>query len=335
MKTNSLVKIISFKGEGTNHGCVELRLDDECKNGIADFSATYIEYDNHERIAGGCLSMDNPVLKKIPKEYLDLAKRIARLHLCDLYGRPGAYVSNPLYFLENRNKKAFMEVCRMSEEEYNEAKSLVYDKFTMYAWLRSRNIIERWKQEADEATKMLEQACGQEFEFVPTRPDYDGAPWKEKYEQEPPLLDKKKAKKEKDLALKNAMKKKISERHERYKKEFDKLNLQLQVDNHIAEILSKKRVQSKIGIVMNVMDAYIFYDHRPQVVFNWCGSRHATFSDLMVFFKELEKSDFFKQKCISFAVAVGTKHFDLVTVTDNEEQKALDWLRDNNYLIDK
>lgn len=70
---------------------VELRFDDNCRNGHHTFAATAVLRENGKECAGGCLH------DEIARHFPELA-HLLRWHLCSTDG-PMHYVANTLYFL--------------------------------------------------------------------------------------------------------------------------------------------------------------------------------------------------------------------------------------------
>ena len=84
---------------------VDIRLNDECRNGFEEFAITG-SYRNKTDEISGCIH--DKIIKHFPefKIFIDL-------HLSDHKGMPMYAVANGFYFLENRKKKALMEHLRV------------------------------------------------------------------------------------------------------------------------------------------------------------------------------------------------------------------------------
>lgn len=125
---------------------ITLSLDDKCKNGHCDFSATYDMYKGIRLEACGCS-------KTLLLEYFPEFKQIIDLHLSNFEGKPFLYLANGFYHM--RDKEVAMEYLRITEDEFNsllKARNVQVFEFL----LTELGIIDRWKKEADEAIKMLE-----------------------------------------------------------------------------------------------------------------------------------------------------------------------------------
>lgn len=176
MFTNNITHTITAQTEEADM-IIKIRLNDECKNGHEDFSITGIMYEKGKPktdkyyLAGGCIHEE--ILKARP----DL-KIFVRLHLSDADGIPMHATSNMFYHLKNGFSKTpvtdatfedeFCEYYRIKPEEF---KYLSYAKSETHFFIlfTQTDILTNWKQEAIEATQLIEQMTGKRFKSSATR----------------------------------------------------------------------------------------------------------------------------------------------------------------------
>lgn len=170
MKTNSLKYNIS-KTVGKERITVNIRLDDECKNGHQDFAITGDIYEANKprtdryHISGGCIHDD--ILKHFPK-----FKMFVDLHLCDFNGVPMHATASGYYFLRNgfnrvkpMDKGFKAEYCkyyRITEKQFD-ALNTSRSEIEFAVLLKELGILSQWKLQADKAINKLELLTGDEF----------------------------------------------------------------------------------------------------------------------------------------------------------------------------
>lgn len=138
-----------------------LKLDDHCKNGHSDFSATgevYIAGKKRiDRNMVSCGCIHEALLNAFKDE--PIVKAFVALHLSDFKGIPMYAVENGFYHLKN-NLVHFKSHMRISSEEVKVFEVAEDAKHFQYI-LESYGMLERWQKEADEAIKMLEEKTGE------------------------------------------------------------------------------------------------------------------------------------------------------------------------------
>lgn len=141
---------------------VDIRLNDECRNGFEEFAITGSYRNKTDAISG---SIHDKIIEHFPefKIFIDL-------HLSDHKGMPMYAVANGFYFLENGKKKVLMEHLRISEEECDKIAGMTVNMKHFSYLIQKMGLPERWKQEADNAIKMLEELTGKKFESRATKP---------------------------------------------------------------------------------------------------------------------------------------------------------------------
>jgi hypothetical protein len=171
MKSVSLLFTETVIKDNGEQLVIKIRLGDDCKNGHQGFSVTGDLYSGAGRgdkslISGGCIHED--ILLERPQY-----KRFVDLHLCDYYGVHMHAVANGYYHLKSNpmTTEKFCEYYRVTEAEYN-ALSNSGDQHHFGYLLKELGILDRWRVEAAEAIKVLEEMCGVEFENNSVKSNY-------------------------------------------------------------------------------------------------------------------------------------------------------------------
>ena len=258
MKRNYL-KYKTEKKIGNKIYIASISLDDDCKNGYADFSITGAIYENYKIesniiTAGAC---HDAILKAFPE-----FKIFVDLHLSDCEGTPMYAVENGYYFFKRKEYDNVKSYLRISEDELNYLVTNVDDKKHFAYSLYKLGVPQRWKCEAEKAIKMLEDLVGYEYKDESTKLRGLGLSEEEitkieRLESEgyyhPMAIAQRKSEelaKERDKA--------ISEVIESFNKATEKLRREMQVKVYIL----------KYGLPIN---NFIYYEHRNTGIFNWKG----------------------------------------------------------------
>lgn len=250
-----------FTENGTQYKITaKVSLDDDCKNGMYDFSVTADIYEKKKNgrfywCAGGRCH------EEIQKHCRELAKFIP-LHLCNHYGAPMYPESNGFYHLHNSGKASTMEYLRITEDEYN-ALSLAEDEKYFKYLLFSLGIVDRWKKEADALVSELETLTGCKWEnpYKPEEERFTLTLSKEERASTEKLIKKgfytkENIEKRKEEARQAALTKKRADLCARY-------------DRAISKAEREKKVMLYIFDSGISTDNVIYYDHTNTVRFNW------------------------------------------------------------------
>ena len=154
---------------GNKRTVIKIRLDDECRNGHADFHMTcdIIEKAENGRwvdVGGGCAH--EHILNLRPE-----LKLFADLHLSDFTGAPMYAVENGFYHLHNAGKPR-SERLKIAAEHFRctpgEAERLetAEDKKRLAYMLENMGLPERWQKEADAAIAQLEAWGAPKFDIT-------------------------------------------------------------------------------------------------------------------------------------------------------------------------
>lgn len=262
--SNSLVykksKIVGKKTVSVN-----IRLNDECKNGHQDFAITAEIYEKARNgrnvwMGGGC--QHEEILKVFPE-----FKMFVDLHLCDYLGIPIHCSANGFYFLTkgfNKEKptdenfeQVYCEYYRVSSEQFAILKTSENEtQFAMH--LINLGILEQWKLEAEKAIEYLEELTQTNFVIDSVRTQFH-APKQEDIELENERLTNGYYSAENKL-------KRQQEKDERFISE-----MRIAATNKKNEI--DKDLEMKILIFKaggrKALDNIIFYNHNNQIEFNW------------------------------------------------------------------
>lgn len=174
--TNDLRHRINTTDSEGNPLQIDIRLNDECKNGHQDFSMTGTGWQKGKprtdrwMMYGGCCH--DAILKARPDLQI-----FADLHLCTAAGVPMHAIENGFYFLKEKGVKAAADYLRLTPEQAEQIEG-AEDKIYLHSALERMGVPAQWKAEADQAIKMLEEWTGKKFVndskkrgFAPVRGD--------------------------------------------------------------------------------------------------------------------------------------------------------------------
>ena len=254
----------TFREDGSNMKInVHVRLNDDCKNGHYDFSITgdvYRQTGNGRWVEDRCGFIHEDIERLFPQ-----LKKFIPLHLCNYLGHPMYPEVNGQYFIREKGKEVAMEQLRITEKEYDILSLAADDEERPYFkyLLFSLGIVDRWKQEADEFIKFLEEKTGNMWVN----------PYKPEEERNIMRLTEDE---------RNEIKKKIDEgyysveaqkarREARYKAAKDAIRNRIIERYEETERKAREERDIKLYIFDSGMpiDNVIYYDHTKQVVFNW------------------------------------------------------------------
>lgn len=257
MKTNSLKFRATKQISKDKKITVNIRLNDECKNGHQDFSITGEVTERGRFEMGGCIHEE--IEKHFPK-----FKIFINLHLADYEGIPVYAVENGFYHLRNGFERAekgqkatFCEYYRVTPQQYDELNKC--DNTIQYAVkLDKLGILKQWKEEADKAIKFLEELTGNEFLIDSKKSQYH-APTpeqlKEEEEKQKSGFYTPKAKQEREN---QKIREKIEEMEEEANKKIESIKKELEIQKMIFLAGGER-----------ALDNTIFYNHSNEIKFNW------------------------------------------------------------------
>lgn len=265
MKTKSL----TFRTEKTINGesiNVNIRLNDECKNGHQDFSITADIYKagkpktDRYHISGGCCH--DEILKAFPE-----FKIFVDLHLCDYLGNPMHAVANGFYHLKNGFNRTTIN-SELFKGEYCEYYRVTPEQFDVLNASHSQthfaiNLVElgitkQWEIQAKEGIKLLEGLTGDEFVIDSVRTQLT-PPSDEQIRAEKDLLANGYYSNE-SIAERTALAKQafIQNMKNNANEQISKINKDLNIRIALFELGDKR-----------VLENTIYYGHSKELGFNW------------------------------------------------------------------
>lgn len=262
VSNHSLVYNVSkIYNDGKSKIDIKIRLNDECKNGHIDFAITancyeLNKYDHWFNTCGGCCHEE--ILEACPE-----FRPFVDLHLCLLVdGSPFYAIENGIYHIKDGNWDAIRNHFRLSYSELVQMKADkgVSDPLYLRWYLHANGIFKRWKQEAEDAKRMLEELCGQTIEDNSVKRGYEPLT-EEEIEKVNDLIksgyyDNSAVEKRQEDAFKAELEKARQEKIESFEKKVAQMRQELDVELYFLSLGVKT-------------DNYIYYSHRNTVVFNW------------------------------------------------------------------
>lgn len=244
---------------------IDIRLDDECKNGHQDFSitATYWEVDkkrsDRNMLGGGCCH------EQIIKVRPDL-KIFVDLHLSDWEGVPMYAVENGFYHLTNgfndkkrNHKDLFCEYYRITAEQYDII-CMSKNQLQYALKLKELEILNHWKEQANKGIALMEELTGKKFVNSSVKSQYH-APTQEAIKEEEDKIN----------AGYYTPEAEQNRKQEYIDSEIAKMNAEC--EKHIEK--TKTEYYLKIEVFKigghKYVDGYIYYSHNNTIKFNWRG----------------------------------------------------------------
>lgn len=247
---------------------VEIRLNDECGNGVQNFAitASIYEWTNLRRAGRPRHVMIGPCHEEILAVFPEF-RPFVRLHLADYTGTPLYPVANGYYHLTNGfgNMKRgnpefeakFCECYRITPEQFaalaNAASQTHYGMLLFELGIR-----DQWQDQASKAIQELEALTGKTFEIDSKRTQWDG-PTSEEIEAETERFANGYYTAEAVEARATA---KVAEYAEGLRADCQKLKDQAELTYQV------KREVLRVGGIVAAKNC-IFYNHNKWLAFNW------------------------------------------------------------------
>lgn len=308
MKTNNLTFKTSKQIKGGRIE-VDIRLNDECKNGHQDFAITGSIYEHPtskaERYLAGCGCIHEDIEKHFPE-----FKTFINLHLCDYKGIPMHCVANGFYHLKSgfvslgdkTQKQYFCDYYRVTALQYD---TLVTSENQLeYAiHLKDLGVLSQWEKEANKAIKQLEELTGNDFDPDSERTQYNEpdpeavAEFKKKksegYYTPEKKAERAKQKREEDI---NKHLAKISNAcQEEVDKAENEKRVKTWMVKHLLKLNKKYAKQNRFTPDYN-FNNWIHYTHTNTITFNWMDISayhpHITEQEFDLFMDMLNQNDF-------------------------------------------
>ena len=243
---------------------VEIRLDDECKNGHQDFAITGTQWEVGEQrtdrnSSSGCIHEE--ILEAFP-EFAPFVK----LHLCDFDGVPMHALANMHYhmFKDFKSIEEYCDYYRITQTEFEELATSKAEKLYFQYVFETLPIRARWKEEAQNAIGQLEALTGEKFVNTSTRSNYT------------PMTDEDRALVIERIAKGYYSAEAIAEREAQAKKDAQEKYFANLDSEFNAEIESKKKeinIKKQLYLMggMRFVDNVIYYTHNNTIKCNWRG----------------------------------------------------------------
>jgi hypothetical protein len=281
--TNDLRHTINTTDPDGNQMKIEIRLNDECKNGHQDFAitATIWEKDKPRTdryfISGGCCHDAIIAARPDLQIFVDL-------HLCTAKGVPMHAIENGFYWLKENGPQAAGKYLRLTPEQVEQITG-AEDKIYLQCILEKMGVPAQWKKEADQAIELLEKWTGKTFVDDSKKAGFI------------PLGDKIKEVEAK-IETGYYAPERIAEREtaKQDKKVSDKL---ADLAAHRDKIIKKANIEYKVRAEIlraggwALEDNCIYYDHSNEVCFNWVTfGKQVSHAQLDAFLLVVDRSQF-------------------------------------------
>jgi hypothetical protein len=263
METTNNLKYNVTKTLGKFDYVINVRLNDECKNGHEDFSITGTIYKAGKRgdnnvFSGGAIG--DKIADKFPEFAI-----FNKLHLSQFNGVPMHAIGNGLYWMQQGNKEHAVSTLRITDEEFKCLDAIKHageEYFTHK--LIEMGLVERWKDEANQAIKLLEQLTGNKFQSTATQA--------RAVELTREQTEEIKKQEKSGYYTEEAISKRQSDKVEAEKAK--------KIENLIKEH-TKKRKEADKDLEINIFliqqglsqFAAIYYKHTNEVCFNWSTNK--------------------------------------------------------------
>lgn len=264
---------------------VNIRLNDECKNGHQDFSITGDIYEadkpktDRYHIASGCIH--DEILKAYPE-----FKQFVVLHLCDYKGIPMHASANGFYHLRNgfNNTKPESAAFKVEYCEYYRITPQQFDllntaenELQFSLMLQNLGILNQWEKQAKAAIEALENLTGTKFIVDSKRTQYY-APTPEQLKEEE---ERQKSGYYTPAAKEQRKQAKIAEMLTQLEAERDK-------DINKANLEFEVKKQVLIAGGEKALDNIIFYNHTNTLAFNWRNYDNLTEAEIETIVSKLQ-----------------------------------------------
>lgn len=161
-------KNIDYEG-ATLKFVVKFTLNDAGHNGVCTFSITgdaVCVKGKREVCKKGDLIFGGSCHEEIARYFPELIP-FTPLHLCDEFGQPFHPVDNFIYHINQRtSKRKLCDWYRVTEEDLEVLEKFTDEKMFFQYQLFQLGIIDRWKQEAEQAIEWLEEKTGEKFKHT-------------------------------------------------------------------------------------------------------------------------------------------------------------------------
>lgn len=266
MSTSNNLKFTTSKTVNGKVITVKIRLNDQCKNGLEDFSITGDIYPAGEPRTDRNMISCGRIHEDIEKHFPEFMPFI-RLHLADMNGVPMHAIANGFFHLKNdlgntpidapEYPARYCEYYRIIPAQFEHLRT-ARNQIQFAEMLVKLGIIDQWKAEAEAATAELEKLTGLKFESAATRSNY--------YPPSAEEIEKEAERQRSGYYTPEAEAARAEERKAGILAELEQ-ELQKEIEKHTTEYQAKKEVFLKGG--EKALNNIIYYTHTKTVSFNW------------------------------------------------------------------
>lgn len=161
METNNLIYKTSKVSKNGDQYNIEIRLNDEFREGQQNFSITGEVYLQGKPKTEKNMICCGAIGDEISTNFVEYSL-FNQLHLCDVNGAPTYTVPNGFYNIKRMSEVEFMSYFRCTKDEYDML-STSKDEIHFKGMLSFSDIPKRWKEQANEAIKILEKLTKKTF----------------------------------------------------------------------------------------------------------------------------------------------------------------------------
>jgi hypothetical protein len=291
MKTNNITHKIYHQKNNVKMS-IDIRLNDECKNGHADFAITADakEYYNGRWQDSFCGCCHEEILARYPK-----LKKFVDLHLSDSNGAPMYAQANGFYHLWDENKtkeerkRITKEYMRCTEAEFKQL-AKTKDKEYFHYMIDVLKLPIKWKKEADQAIKELEKLSGQKWDnsYKWVRSNYTSLTTKQKQAVKNKIdsgfYSDRAMKKREEERHKQEIKKQLADIEKDRRQAVEKINVEANLDKWLIEKIEWLKKKDRTHTFLMSFKNSIYYNHSNELCFNWVSYEPRTTQKSFKFF---------------------------------------------------
>ncbi len=249
---------------------IEIRLDDECKNGVDNFAMTASIKEKRRNgrwvyVGGGACHEE--IVKVMPT-----LSNFGMLHLRNYIGQPMYAIENGLYWIKNGNKENVKVHFNLWDKEVEEMMQCT-DALDVKYFIDKFGIAQRWKDLADRGILELEMLCGLVYQPQGTKIQDVVLTDDERKIVEERLNNDYYTDKAKDERTYEKycdwIENEYRARTEIAERKIKELQHENDLYNYLCTFL--KAHKEFMGYEKQILGNVIYYNHRKSLEFNWCN----------------------------------------------------------------
>lgn len=241
----------------------EVRLDDECKNHVCDWSVTGEMYKcdkEWKRVKSEDEYCVSGAIGDVISKYMPELRGFEDIHLHNYLGQPMYPVENGIHWMRQGLDRG-MDYLHATKEEAEvlsaDLEDIAYFKYQLFAL----GIVDRWKAKSDEMIKRLEEMTGKKW-MNPYSPEEERFVLRISYEEIRDIEGRIAA----GYYSKDAIQKRIDDRRAKKRKEIEN-----KYDEKMKDAIDKIGKSKMVYLYLfdrGITNA-IYYEHSNSVKFNW------------------------------------------------------------------